>query len=53
MKVESTAVDKATITIEVERDGERHSIEYLPRGETIESYDWIRVAGVPEEACKV
>lgn len=44
---------EATITIEVERDGERHSIEYLPRGETIESYDWIRVAGVPEEACKV
>lgn len=56
----STPVDRAMFTdfdarmeIEVERDGERHRIEYTPRGEMVESYNWVRVPDVPEEQCKV
>lgn len=31
---------EATLTLEVERDGRQFSITYLPRGETVDAYQW-------------
>jgi len=31
---------EATLTLQVERDGRRFEITYLPRGETVEAYQW-------------
>ena len=40
-----------TLTLRVTRDGRTFPITYLPRGETVEAYQWARVAGVPDSAC--
>jgi hypothetical protein len=34
------------------RDGKPLSVTYLPRGEAVDAYQWERVAGVPESACR-
>jgi predicted metalloprotease with PDZ domain len=41
----------ATLTLEIRRDGRDFPITYLPRGETVDAYQWERVLGVPDKAC--
>ena len=41
-----------TVTVQATRDGKPISITYLPRGEAVDAYQWERVAGVPESACR-
>ncbi|MGH8291129.1 MAG: hypothetical protein ACREV7_19350 [Steroidobacteraceae bacterium] len=42
----------ATLTLHVTRDGRTFPITYLPRGKAVDAYQWERVSGVPEGACK-
>lgn len=44
---EQTALMKLTIR----RNGRVMPLEYLPRGETVDAWQWERVAGVPDTAC--
>jgi hypothetical protein len=37
--------------LEIKRDGKVFSLSYLPRGETVQAYQWERVAGVPDSDC--
>jgi hypothetical protein len=37
------------LTLKLLRDGKPLEISYVPRGETVEAYQWVRIAGVPEE----
>lgn len=39
------------LTLLVRRDGEEMEITYLPRGETVDAYQWARVDGVADEDC--
>jgi hypothetical protein len=41
-----------TLTLKVVRDGKIVPITYLPRGEAVDAYQWERVPGVPETACR-
>jgi hypothetical protein len=41
-----------TFTLKVTRDGKTFPITYLPRGEAVDAYQWERVPGVSDEACK-
>ena len=40
-----------TLTLKVTRDGRTFAVTYLPRGETVEAWQWERVAGVPDGKC--
>ena len=40
-----------TLTLRVTRDGRIFPITYLPRGETVEAYQWTRIQGVPDARC--
>jgi predicted metalloprotease with PDZ domain len=40
-----------TLRLRVDRAGEELEIEYLPRGETVEGYQWVRVSDVPDAQC--
>jgi predicted metalloprotease with PDZ domain len=42
---------KRLLTLKVTRDGRTFPITYLPRGETVDAYQWARVAGVPDAKC--
>lgn len=44
---------EALFHLEIRRDGRVFSISYLPRGETVEAYQWERVQGRPDEACAI
>ncbi len=39
------------LTLKVTRDGRTFPITYLPRGETVDAWQWARVAGAPDSAC--
>jgi predicted metalloprotease with PDZ domain len=39
------------LTLKVTRDGRTFPITYLPRGETVDAYQWARVPGVPDSRC--
>jgi hypothetical protein len=39
------------LMLKVTRDGRTFPITYLPRGETVEAWQWARVAGVPDAKC--
>ncbi len=39
--------------LKVVRDGQTVPISYLPRGESVDIYQWERVASVPEAQCKL
>ena len=39
------------ITLQIRRDGREFPMTYLPRGETVQAYQWERVAGVPDSRC--
>jgi predicted metalloprotease with PDZ domain len=41
----------ATMTLELRRAGVTRTITYLPRGETVDAYQWERVANVPDSTC--
>jgi predicted metalloprotease with PDZ domain len=41
-----------TLTLHVTRAGKTFDITYLPRGEAVDGYQWERVPGVPESACR-
>ncbi|MDZ4374481.1 MAG: hypothetical protein U1C74_24075 [Phenylobacterium sp.] len=43
---------KRMLTLNVTRDGKTFPITYLPRGEAVDAYQWERLPGVPESACK-
>ena len=43
----------ATLTLQIKRDGKTFPITYLPRGETVQAYQWERVPGVPDSDCKL
>jgi hypothetical protein len=40
-----------TLSLSVGRDGERFTLEYLPRGQTVTVYTWARTPDVDEDAC--
>jgi predicted metalloprotease with PDZ domain len=40
-----------TLTLKVTRDGKTFPITYLPRGETVDAWQWARVQGVPDSRC--
>jgi predicted metalloprotease with PDZ domain len=42
---------KRLLTLKVTRDGKTFPITYLPRGETVDAYQWARVTTVPDKAC--
>ena len=42
---------KRTLTLQIRRDGKVFSVTYLPRGETVEAYQWERVPEVPDSDC--
>jgi hypothetical protein len=37
-----------TLTLQVTRDGKTFPVTYLPRGESVDAYQWRRISGVPE-----
>lgn len=39
------------IELKIRRDGKIFPIRYLPRGETVQAYQWERVSGVPDASC--
>jgi hypothetical protein len=39
------------LTLSIGRDDQVFTISYLPRGETVQAYQWERVPGVPASAC--
>lgn len=41
----------AILTLEIRRGEEVFEVSYLPRGETVDAYQWTRVEGVPASAC--
>jgi predicted metalloprotease with PDZ domain len=41
-----------TLTLNVTREGKTVPITYLPRGAAVDAYQWERIPGVPETACK-
>jgi len=40
-----------TLTLHVTRAGKAFDITYLPRGETVDAWQWARVPGVPDSRC--
>ncbi|WP_293373103.1 hypothetical protein [Phenylobacterium sp.] len=42
---------KRMLTLKVTRGGKTFPITYLPRGETVDAYQWARVAGAPDAKC--
>ncbi len=50
--VDSVQGDPARLfTLKVTRDGKTFGVTYLPRGETVDAYQWARVAGVADAKC--
>ena len=47
------ADQKATVTMQVRRNGSVFPLTYLPRGAAAEAYQWRRVAGVPDSKCGI
>lgn len=39
------------LTLELLRDGKPLTISYLPRGETVDAYQWARTGNLPDSAC--
>lgn len=42
---------KRLLTLQVTRGGKTFPLTYLPRGETVDAYQWERVPGVPDAKC--
>jgi hypothetical protein len=41
------------LTLSIQREDTTFTVTYLPRGETVPTYQWERVPGVPDSACSV
>jgi predicted metalloprotease with PDZ domain len=41
----------AMLTLELLRDGKPLTITYLPRAETVDAYQWVRMGNLPDSAC--
>jgi hypothetical protein len=39
------------LRLEIRRDGRTFPLSYLPRGETVQAWQWERIGGVPDSAC--
>jgi len=42
----------APITLTVKRDGSEREIRFVPEGQSVEGYRWVRVAGVADSECR-
>jgi hypothetical protein len=42
---------EGVLTLKLSRDGRPLEINYVPRGETIEAYQWMRVGNLPDSSC--
>ena len=42
---------KRLLTLRVTREGRTFPITYLPRGESVDAWQWSRVPGAPDSAC--
>lgn len=40
------------LTLKLLRDGKPLEISYVPRGEAVEAYQWIRIGNLPDSACR-
>jgi hypothetical protein len=43
---------KRTLTVQIRRDGKVFPVTYLPRGETVPTYQWRRIPGIPDSDCR-
>jgi hypothetical protein len=50
---EAVEAPDARMKLKIRRGGEERQIEYVPRGEFIDAYQWERVPSVPDAKCKV
>lgn len=50
---EIQADQHATLTLLIARDGKEFPVTYLPRGETVQAYQWHRISGVPDSQCNL
>jgi len=41
-----------TFTLQVTRDGKTFPIIYVRRGDAVDAYQWERISGISEDACK-
>lgn len=41
-----------TLTVKITRDARTFGITYLPRGEAVDAWQWQRIPGVPDSACR-
>lgn len=41
------------LTLRIRRDDEEFDLSYLPRGETVDAYQWERIPEVPENRCAI
>ena len=41
------------LRLEIRRDGRTFPLSYLPRGETVEAWQWERAPGVPDSRCEI
>jgi hypothetical protein len=39
------------LALELKRDGKPLQISYLPRADTVDAYQWIRIGALPDTAC--
>ena len=42
---------EAVLTLKLLRDGNPIEISYVPRGEAVEAYQWMRIGNLPDSAC--
>ncbi len=47
------ADQKATVTVQVRRNGSVFPLTWLPRGASAEAYQWRRIPGVPDSKCGI
>ena len=43
---------KRTLKLEIRRQGKVFPVTYLPRGETVDAYQWARVSGIADADCR-
>lgn len=43
---------KRILTLQIRRDGKVFPVTYLPRGETVSTYQWMRVPGISDSDCR-
>lgn len=41
-----------TLTVKITRDGRTFPVTYLPRAEPLDAWQWERIVGIPDQACR-